>query len=230
MEYLQNQYFLLTLTFGVFFLARRLQKLTGWALLNPILLSIAFLIIFLKVTGIKYETYQSAGSMIDFWLKPAVVALGVPLYRQLRSIRQQIVPILVSQFVGCIVGIISVVLIAKWLGASKEVVLSLASKSVTTPIAMEVTRTLGGIPSLTAAIVVCVGILGAVVGFKVLYVGHIKYADSQGISIGTAAHAVGTSAAMQKGEMHGVYASLGLILNGILTAILAPYILQMLGF
>ena len=68
MEYLQNQYFLLTLTFGVFFLARRLQRLTGWALLNPILLSIAFLIIFLKVTGIKYETYQSAGSMIDFWL------------------------------------------------------------------------------------------------------------------------------------------------------------------
>ena len=230
MEYLQNQYFLLTLTFGVFFLARRLQRLTGWALLNPILLSIAFLIIFLKVTGIQYETYQSAGSMIDFWLKPAVVALGVPLYRQLRSIRQQIVPILVSQFVGCIVGIISVVLIAKWLGASKEVVLSLASKSVTTPIAMEVTRTLGGIPSLTAAIVVCVGILCAVVGFKVLYVGHIKHADSQGISIGTAAHAVGTSAAMQKGEMHGVYASLGLILNGILTAILAPYILQMLGF
>lgn len=230
MEYLQNQYFLLTLTFGVFFLARRLQRLTGWALLNPILLSIAFLIIFLKVTGIKYETYQSAGSMIDFWLKPAVVALGVPLYRQLRSIRQQIVPILVSQFVGCIVGIVSVVLIAKWLGASKEVVLSLASKSVTTPIAMEVTRTLGGIPSLTAAIVVCVGILGAVVGFKVLYVGHIKHADSQGISIGTAAHAVGTSAAMQKGEMHGVYASLGLILNGILTAILAPYILQILGF
>ena len=103
--------------------------------------------------------------MIDFWLKPAVVALGVPLYLQLSQIKKQIVSILASQMMGCVVGIISVVVTARMLGASREVVASLASKSVTTPIAMEVTQALGGIPSLTAAIVVISGLIGGVVGF-----------------------------------------------------------------
>lgn len=203
MEYLQNEYFLLTLTFGVYFLSRYIQKKVGWSVLNPILISIIFLIVFLKLSGVSYETYEQSGAKIDFWLKPAVVALGVPLYRQLSAIRKQIVPIVVSQLVGCIVGIMSVVLIAKMLGASTPVILSLAPKSVTTPIAMEVTRTLGGIPSLTAAIVVIVGILGSVIGFRVLQFGRINHPDSQGLSIGTASHAVGTSAAMQHGEEHG---------------------------
>ena len=197
--------------------------------LNPILVSIAFLIVFLKLTDISYDTYHAAGSKIDFWLKPAVVALGLPLYRQLRNIRQQLVPILVSQLVGCVVGIVSVTLIARWMGASQAVVLSLAPKSVTTPIAMEVTSTLGGIPSLTAAIVVMVGILGAIIGFKVMKVGRIRQPDSQGLSIGTASHAVGTSAAIARGEVEGVYSSLGLILNGIYTALLSSIVLHWIG-
>lgn len=229
MEYLHNEYFLLTLTFGVFFLSRYIQRKVGWAWLNPILISIIFLIAFLKLTGVSYETYAQSGSKIDFWLKPAVVALGVPLYRQLAAIRKQIVPIVVSQLVGCITGIVSVVLIAKMLGASKPVILSLAPKSVTTPIAMEVTRTLGGIPSLTAAIVVIVGILGSIIGFRVLQFGHINHPDSQGLSIGTASHAVGTSAAMQHGEEHGVFASLGLILNGVFTALFSSMLLSWMG-
>ena len=229
MEYLQNEYFLLTLTFGVFFLSRYIQKKLGWAALNPILVSIIFLIAFLKLTGVSYETYAQSGSKIDFWLKPAVVALGVPLYRQLSAIRKQIVPIVVSQLVGCITGIVSVVLIAKMLGASKPVILSLAPKSVTTPIAMEVTKTLGGIPSLTAAIVGIVGILGSIIGFRVLQFGRIKHPDSQGLSIGTASHAVGTSTAMQHGEEHGVFASLGLILNGVFTALFSSMLLSWMG-
>ena len=229
MSYLQNEYFLLTLTFGVYFLAKHAQQKTGWAWLNPILVSILVLISFLKVTGISYDTYAVSGSKIDFWLKPAVVALGVPLYRQIAAIRKQILPLVVSQVVGCITGIISVVLIAKMLGASRPVILSLVPKSVTTPIAMEVTRTLGGIPSLTAAIVVAVGILGAIVGFRVLHFGHITHPDSQGLSIGTASHAVGTSAAMERGEQQGVFASLGLILNGVLTAVFSSFILRWMG-
>jgi len=228
MLYFENEYFLLTLTFGVFFLAKHIQQRTGWTWLNPILVSILVLIAFLKLTGVSYETYKVSGSKIDFWLKPAVVALGVPLYRQLSAIRQQILPIVVSQLVGCITGILSVVLIAKMLGASRPVILSLVPKSVTTPIAMEVTNTLGGIPSLTAAIVVAVGILGAIVGFRVLHFGHIEHPDSQGLSIGTASHAVGTSAAMERGEEQGAFASLGLILNGVFTAVLASILLRWL--
>ena len=229
MSYLENEFFLLALTFAIFFFAKLLQKKTGLVLLNPILLTIALLIIFLKATNISYETYNQGGHLIEFWLKPAVVALGVPLYLQLETIKKQLLPILLSQLIGCIIGIVSVVLIAKLMGASQEVILSLAPKSVTTPIAMEVTKTIGGIPSLTAAVVVCVGLLGAVLGFKTLKVMKVNSPIAQGLSLGTASHAVGTSAAMDISSKYGAYASLGLTLNGILTALLTPTILSLLG-
>lgn len=229
MEYLQSEFFLIALTFGVFYLARKLQMRTGWVALNPILVAILVLIAFLKLTGISYESYSRSASVIDFWLKPAIVALGVPLYLQLKTIRRQLVPVLVSQLVGCVVGVVSVVLTAKYMGASNEVIVSLAPKSVTTPIAMEVTSALGGIPSLTAAIVVLVGLFGAVCGFKILQVGHVKSPIAQGLSMGTASHAVGTSRAMEYGKGYGAFASLGLILNGLFTALLTPLLLRVLG-
>ena len=220
---------LLALTFSAFVLFKGMQKKTGWVLLNPILLTIATLILYLKVTGISYETYSEGGQLIEFWLKPAVVALGVPLYLQLEMIKKQLLPILLSQLVGCLVGLVSVILIAKELGATPEVVCSLAPKSVTTPIAMEVSDATGGIPSLTAAVVVLVGLFGAVFGFKVLGFGQVKSPIAQGLSMGTASHAIGTSAAMEISSKYGAYASLGLTLNGILTAVLAPIVLRLLG-
>ena len=229
MEFLENKYLLLALTFGVFALFRELQRKTGWVLLNPILLTMIVLIVFLKVTGISYETYQEGGHLIEFWLKPAIVALGVPLYLQLEMIKKQWLPILLSQLVGCLVGLVSVILIAKGLGATPEVICSLAPKSVTTPIAMEVSEATGGIPSLSAAVVILVGLFGAVLGFKVMDFGHIKSPIAQGLSMGTASHAIGTSAAMEVGKKYGAYASLGLTLNGILTALLTPTALRLLG-
>ena len=229
MEFLENKYLLLALTFGAFALFKELQRRTGWVLLNPILLTIASLILFLKLTGISYEAYQEGGQLIEFWLKPAVVALGVPLYLQLEMIKKQLLPILLSQLVGCLVGIVSVVLVAKLLGATPDVICSLAPKSVTTPIAMEVSNTIGGIPSLTAAVVVLVGLFGAVFGFKILTIGRVKSPIAQGLSMGTASHAIGTSAAMEVSRKYGAYASLGLTLNGILTALLTPAILRLLG-
>lgn len=228
MSYFENKFFLLAFTFGIFFLAKLLQKKTGQVLLNPILLTIAIIIIFLKMTNISYETYNEGGHLIEFWLRPAVVALGVPLYLQLETIKKQLVPILLSQLAGCIVGVVSVVLLAKLMGASKEIILSLAPKSVTTPIAMEVTKAIGGIPSLTAAVVVCVGLLGAVCGFKMMQIMRVDSPIAQGLSMGTAAHAVGTSTAMDVSSKYGAYASLGLTINGILTALLTPTILRLL--
>ena len=228
MSFLENNFFLLAITFGIFFFAKLLQKKTGLVLLNPILLTIALLIIFLKMTNISYETYNKGGHLIEFWLRPAVVALGVPLYLQLEMIKKQLLPILLSQLAGCIVGVISVVLIAKFMGASQEVILSLAPKSVTT-IAMQVTKAIGGIPSLTAAVVVAVGLLGAICGFKTMKIMHVGSPIAQGLSMGTAAHAVGTSTAMDISSKYGAYASLGLTLNGIFTALLTPTILRLLG-
>lgn len=230
MNFLENEFFLLAVTFGIFFLAKLLQKKTGIMLLNPILLTIAILIVFLKMTHISYETYYNEGGhLIEFWLKPAVVALGVPLYLQLETIKKQLLPIMLSQLAGCIVGVISVVLIAKLMGASDEIIYSLAPKSVTTPIAMEVTKSLGGIPSLTAAVVVCVGLLGGILGFKTMKLTHIGSPMAQGLSLGAAAHAVGTSTAMDISRKYGAFASLGLTLNGIFTALLTPTILRLLG-
>ena len=229
MEFLENDFFLIALTFGVYYAAKRLQAYTGWVALNPILVAILVLIGFLKLTGLTYAHYAESASIIDFWLKPAIVALGVPLYLQLKNIRRQLIPLLVSQLVGCFVGIVSVVFTAKWLGASDEVIISLAPKSVTTPIAMEVTQSMGGIPSLTAAIVVLVGLFGAVFGFKLLQVGRVKSPIAQGLSMGTASHAVGTSRAMEYGRKYGVFASLGLILNGLFTALFTPLLLRLMG-
>lgn len=228
MNFLSNPIFLLAVTFGLFFGAKWLQKRTGLMLLNPILLTMALLIILLKWSGISYETYSEGGHLIEFWLRPAVVALGVPLYLQLETIKKQLLPILLSQLVGCIVGVVSVVLIARWLGAPQEIIYSLAPKSVTTPIAMEVTKTLGGIPSLTAAVVVCVGLLGGILGMKTMQITHIGSPMAQGLSLGTAAHAVGTSTAMDISSKYGAFASLGLTINGILTALLTPTILSLL--
>ena len=104
---------MLALTFGVFYAAKSIQRRLGWILFNPILVAIAIIIVFLLVADIPFETYHEGAKMIEFWLKPAVVALGVPLYLQLSSIKRQFLPILASQMMGCIAGIVSVVEIAK---------------------------------------------------------------------------------------------------------------------
>lgn len=224
-----NEYFMLALTFGVFYAAKTIQRRLGWVLFNPILIAIAIIILFLLVMDIPYEKYHEGAKMIEFWLKPAVVALGVPLYLQLSSIKQQFLPILASQLMGCIAGIVSVVVISKLLGASDVVIMSLASKSVTTPIAMEVTQVLGGIPSLTAAIVVITGLIGAIIGFKTLSVSHVNNPMALGLSMGAASHALGTSAAMDRDQFVGAYASLGLTLNGIFTALLTPTVIDIIN-
>ncbi len=229
MGYFSNEFFLIALTFGVYFFGKLLRKWTGWVLMNPILITICVLIAFLKITGVSYETYQEGGHLIEFWLRPAVVALGVPLYLQLHKIKQQFWQILFSEFAGCLVGLVSVVLIARGMGASREIILSLAPKSVTTPIAMEVTKAVGGIPSLTAAVVVCVGLLCAVCGYKTMGFAHVRSKAAQGLSMGTAAHALGTATSMDVSRIHGAYASLGLTLNGIFTALMTPTVIDLMG-
>lgn len=227
---MDNCFVLLTLTFAIYYIATIIRKKTGIIVLNPILITIATMICYLKFTNISFETYNESGKYIEFWLKPAIVALGIPLYKHLDSIKKHFVPIFLSQLAGCIVGIISVIAIADLMGASNNVIISLAPKSVTTPIAIEISSTLGGIESLTAAVVVCVGILGAVIGYRTMTL--IKLSDdvSKGLAMGTASHAVGTAASMEVNPIHGVYATLGLIINGILTSFLAPIILRLMGY
>lgn len=229
-NFFANPLFLIALTFVVFLASQWLSRRIGLRLFNPILISIAVLIALMYGLGVDYESYREGGAWIEFWLKPAVVALGVPLYRQLSTIRKQVIPLLVSELVGCVAGLVSVVVIVEMLGATEEVALSLAPKAVTTPIAIEISESLGGIPALTAAVVVCTGIFGSIAGFRIVSLTRVKSPMATGLSIGTASHAVGTAAALERSERYGAFSSLGLTLNGILTALLAPYVLSLLGY
>ncbi len=227
---MDNTFVLLALTFAVYYVATIIRKKTGIILLNPILITIAVMICYLKFADISYTTYNEGGKYIEFWLKPAIVALGVPLYKHLDSIKQHFIPIFLSQLAGSIVGIVSVVAIADLMGATNEVIISLAPKSVTTPIAIEISSALGGIESLTAAVVVCVGILGAVIGYRTMSIIKLNDDISKGLAMGTASHAVGTAASMEVSPIHGVYATLGLIINGVLTSLFAPIILRIMNY
>ena len=228
-KFFQSEVFVVAFTFLAYFLGQKLQERTRLMILNPILVSIVIIIVFLSVFNIDYASYHQGSKLIEFFLKPAVVALGVPLYHQLEKIKKQAFHILISQLVGCIVGVVSVVLIAKWMGASKEIIYSLAPKSVTTPIAIEVSKAIGGIPPLTASVAIVVGIFGGIFGYGIMKLTRVKNPIAQGLSMGTAAHAVGTSRSMEISPAFGAMSSIGLIVNGILTAILTPYILQFMN-
>ena len=229
MEMLQHPMVLLWLTISIYWLANTLRARTGSVWFNPVLLSTVSLIVYLKVFGISYERYHDAAQFIDFWLKPAVVGLALPLYLNWDKIRKQWLPILVSQGAGSVAGIVSGVYIAKWMGAGNDVLLSLASKSVTNPIAIEITNSVGGIPAITAATVIIAGMSGQMVGYRIMSVSTVNRPMSQGISIGTASHAMGIAASLERGRKFAAYASLGLIFNGILTAILVPILLPLMG-
>lgn len=227
-EHLSSPMALITITFLVYWGSGWLQKKSGQTWMSPMLLTIAFLIAFLKITGISFEKYYESGSLIEFWLKPAIVALGLPLFNELKHIRSQFLTLFITEVVGCVVGIITVVLVAKWLGAAPDVIASLAPKSVSTPIAIEISRQIGGIPALTSAIVVVVGMIGSALGLKMMAWGHVNHAVSQSLSMGTAAHVMGTNRISIISDRYGAYATLGLILNGILTAFFAGPLMEML--
>ncbi len=227
-EILKKDISLITLTFIVFWGATYLQRRVRLAILNPMIVTIAIIIGFLKLTGISYDEYSEGGHMIEFWLKPAIVALALPLYNELSHIKRQFVSLFLTELAGCLTGIISVALIAKWLGATDEIIYSLVPKSVSTPIAIEISHEIGGIPALTSAIVIIVGMIGAVMGLKMMDWGRVKSPVSKSLSMGTAAHAMGTNRMSEYGDRYGAYATLGLIINGILTAFFAGPIIGLI--
>ena len=228
-EILRQPSILLFLTLAVYALAIIIRKRTGNILFNPVLISTIVLIAYLKILGIDYAVYHNAAQFIDFWLKPAVVVLAVPLYQNRRKIFNQWLPVIVSQLAGSITGIVTGMYFAKWLGAEREVVLSLASKSVTNPIAIEITRSIGGIPTITAATVIIAGLVGQIAGYKMLK-NTVVMPSSVGMSLGTASHAMGIAASLERSRRMAAYAGLGLTLNGVLTALIAPLIIPVLEF
>ncbi|MEM1382370.1 MAG: LrgB family protein [Pseudomonadota bacterium] len=193
-------------------------------LLNPVLLAVIAIVVGLSATGTSYETYFEGAQFVHFLLGPATVALAIPLYRQLAPLRRSAAAIAVALIAGSLTAAASAVAIAWVLGAAEDTMIALAPKSVTAPVAMGITEQLGGLPSLTAVLVILTGILGAMLGPLVLNALGITDWSVRGLAIGTASHGIGTARAFQVSPLAGAFAGLAMGLNALATAILLPLI------
>ena len=217
----------LTLTLLAYQAAFWIYKRSGmspWA--NPVAIAVAIIVALLWATHTPYRTYFEGAQFVHFLLGPATVALALPLYAQLERLKRMAGPLLVALFVGSVTAAVSALAIGKLFGASAATVRSLAPKSVTTPIAMGIAEKIGGLPSLTAVLVVTTGIFGAVMARGILNFLSIKDPAVRGFSVGVAAHGIGTARAFQISETTGAFAALAMGLNGILTAILLPVLFR----
>lgn len=224
-----SEIFDLALVVGTYIAATILYKKTHLSILHPLLTSIFVIIVILEFLDIEYASFQQGSHLIHFMLGPSVVALGYVLFEQMKYLKGNVVSILTSVFVGAIVGIISVIVIGKLMGADQSLIATLQPKSVTTPIAMGISEKNGGIPSLTAVIVVAVGIFGSIVGPAVMKVLGIESRIAKGLALGASSHGVGTAAAIQLGAVEGALSGLAIGLMGIMTAILVPVISYILS-
>jgi len=213
----------LTLTLAAFVAASVVYKKSRLnPLLNPVLLSVIAIVAILYGTDTSYDTYFKGAQFVHFLLGPATVALAIPLYRQFDRVRKSALAILVSLVSGSITAATSAVLIAWLLGAQPVSIVSLAPKSVTAPVAMGISEQLGGLPSLTAVLVILTGITGAMLGPVVLNLLKVRDWSALGIALGTASHGIGTARALQVNELAGAFSGLAMGLNAIATAILLP--------
>jgi predicted murein hydrolase (TIGR00659 family) len=217
-----------TLTLAVYAGAGRLYARLGWALLNPVLVTVAVVIGALSLLGVEYEAYDRGGRLLSFFLGPAVVALGVPLAERWGEIRRQGRALAVSMVLGAVVGVLSGAGTAALLGASPETVWSVAPRAATTPIAIGVAEALGGVPALTAGFVIASGVAGAVVGPALLRLVGVRGPAAFGLAMGAAAHGIGTARAFEEGEAEGAAAGLAIGLCGVATAALAPALAALL--
>jgi predicted murein hydrolase (TIGR00659 family) len=198
-------------------------------LANPVAISVAALVALLWFTDTPYPVYFEGAQFVHFLLGPATVALAVPLYANLGTLKKNALPLAGALLAGSLVAVVSAVGIGWALGASRETLLSLAPKSVTTPIAMGIAEKLGGLPSLTAVLVVCTGILGAVLARGTLNLLRIEDHAVRGFAVGVAAHGIGTARAFQVSETMGAFAGLAMGLNGLATAFLFPLLVRLWG-
>lgn len=215
----------LTVTLGAYQAGTAMYARSGNnPLLNPVLLAVIAIVGLLLLTGTSYRDYFAGAQFVHFLLGPATVALAIPLYRQFDKVRRSAFAILASVLFGSLTAIFSAIAVGYALHGSHDALISLAPKSVTTPVAMAIAEQLGGLPSLTAVLVILTGILGAMLGPFVLDRLNITDPAARGLALGTASHGIGTARALQLNEITGAFAGLAMGLNAIATAILLPLI------
>jgi predicted murein hydrolase (TIGR00659 family) len=196
-------------------------------LMNPVLVAMAVLAAVLWATATPYSTYFEGAQFVHFMLGPATVALAGPLYTNLHHVRRTLVPMAGALLVGALTAVISALWLARVLGVEGAALASLAPKSATAPVAIGIAEQLGGLPTLTAALVILTGIIGAVVVTPLMNALRVTDWRARGFSVGVAAHGIGTARAFQVNETAGAFAGIGMGLNALLTALVAPYVLPL---
>ncbi len=205
-----------------------ISKKFKYSFLNPLLIANILIVGFLLTTGISLESYNVGGDYISVMLSPATVVLAVPLYRQISKLKQFWKPILAGIFAGSLTSLACVIVASKLIGLSDTLMLSLLPKSITIPMGSVVSAQIGGIPPVTIIAITITGITGAVAAPAVCRFCRIKHKVAQGIAIGTASHALGTTKAMEMGEVQGAMSSLSIGVAGLFTAIVAPIIISLI--
>lgn len=219
--------FALTLTLLAYKFGLWLHQLSGRSpLVNPVLIAMVIILAYLYATETGYSTYFDGAQFVHFLLGPATVALAVPLYRQVKLVRESLLAVVVALLCGSVTAVVTAVGFAWLLGGSEQVIYSMAPKSVTTPVAMGISEYLGGLPSLTAAAVIITGILGAMLSSSLLTRLGITSEKAQGMAIGVAAHGIGTARALQVSEVTGAFSGLAMGLNALATAMLIPLLVK----
>lgn len=218
----------LTATLAAYWLGDSLFRLTGrqsWA--NPVAIAVIVLALLLWSTKTSYKTYFEGAQFVHFMLGPATVALGMPLYDNLSRVRRAALPLVAALLAGSLTAIVSVLLIGKAFGLSATMLASLAPKSTTAPVAIGIAESLGGEPTITAVLVLLTGMFGAIIVTPLLNALRVHDWRARGFAVGVAAHGIGTARAFQVNETAGAFASIGMGLNAVLTAIIAPLVLHL---
>jgi predicted murein hydrolase (TIGR00659 family) len=218
----------LLVTIVVFFSARWICQRVNSPLMNPLLISLIILIPILVFFSVPFEQYYADNKWINYLLQPAVVALAYPLYEQLPQIRRNWRIIMLACSVGSTLSLLTAGVIAITLNADLSLIASILGKSVTTPIAMEISSHLGGEPSIAAIMVLIVGLFGAIMAYPIYGWLNITHPIAKGLTMGTVSHALGTATCAEKSSEDAAFSSLALVICGVITSILAPVVFSIL--
>ena len=219
----------LTLTVVIWVLADGLAQLSGRnPLVNPVMIAIALVAAILLATGTSYGTYFGGAQFIHFLLGPTTVAIAIPLYKNWPTVRRKALPMLAALIAGTATSIVSAIAVGAALGLPRTVLISLAPKSVTAPVAMSLSESLGGVPALTAVLVVFTGVLGAVIVTPLMNAMGLRDYAARGFAAGLAAHGIGTARAFVVDPVAGTFAGIAMGLSAILSSLLIPVIVHLL--
>lgn len=205
-----------------------LMKKTRFPLFNPLLVAIVMIVSILVIFNIPLDSYEMGGDMISFFLSPITVILAVPLYKQFDLVKKHFIPILLGITIGVVTSFISVVFLSKMLGLDENLCFSLIPKSITTPMGVALSDAINGISGITVIAVILTGICGAVVSPLIFKLIKLDNPVAEGIAIGTSAHAVGTSKAIEMSEIHGAMSGVSIGIAGIVTVVLVPILIKLL--